>query len=242
MKNVWYLLRKEFRSYFGSPSAYIFIVVFLVLSNYLFFRTFFVVGQASMRDFFALVPWLFLFFIPAVAMRLWAEEKKLGTMELLMTFPIKDHEAVAGKFLAAFAFILVAVILTLPLPITLSRIVQPEVGIDFGPIIGGYLGIVFLAATYLAIGSFASSLTQNQIVAFIIGVTISFAFFIIGEGFILITVPAGLVPLFEYLGLGAHFDNIARGVIDSRDVIYYLSLIAFFLFLNIRVIESRKWK
>jgi ABC-2 type transport system permease protein len=242
MKNIWYLFRKEFRGYFNSPSAYIFIVVFLVLSNWLFFRAFFLAGQADMREFFTLVPWLFLFFIPAVAMRLWAEEKKLGTMELLMTFPIKDFEAVIGKFLAAFAFIVITILLTLPLPITLSLLVQPEIGMDFGPIIGGYVGILFLGAAYLAIGSFASGLTQNQIIAFIIGITISFALFVVGETFVLMTVPAALVPIFEYLGLGAHFNNISRGVIDTRDVVYYLSVIIFFLFLNIRIIESRKWR
>jgi ABC-2 type transport system permease protein len=242
MKNIWSLFRKEFRGYFNSPSAYIFIVVFLVLSNWLFFRGFFLEGQATMRAFFGLTPWLFLFFMPAVAMRLWAEEKKLGTMELLMTFPIKDYEAVAGKFLAAFAFIFITILLTLPLPITIARLVQPEIGVDYGPIVGGYIGILFLGAAYLAIGSFASSLTQNQIIAFIVGVTISFAFFIVGEGFVLMTVPSALVPVFEYLGLGVHFDSIARGVIDTRDVIYYLSVIVFFIFLNIRVIESRKWR
>jgi ABC-2 type transport system permease protein len=242
MKNIWYLFKKEFRSYFNSPSAYIFIVVFLVLISFLFFRAFFLIGQATMRDFFSLIPWIFLFFIPAVTMRLWAEEKKLGTMELLMTFPIRDHEAVIAKFLAAFAFILVTIVLTLPIPITLKLLVQPAVGVDFGPIIGGYIGVLFLGGAYLSIGSFASSLTQNQIIGFIVGVTICFIMLIIGENIILMSVPLGLVPLFEYLGLASHFDSIARGVIDTRDVIYYLSIITFFIFLNIRVIESRKWR
>jgi ABC-2 type transport system permease protein len=242
MRNIWYLFKKEFRGYFNSPSAYIFIVVFLVLTNWLFFRSFFLMGQANMRGFFGLVPWIFLFFIPAVAMRLWAEEKKLGTMELLMTFPIRDHEAVAGKYLAAFAFILITVLLTLPLPATLKMLVQPEVGIDLGPIIGGYVGILFLGGAYLAIGSFASSLTQNQIIAFVLGVTISFALFIVGENFVLISVPSALAPLFEYLGLGSHFDSISRGVIDTRDVVYYLSVIIFFIFLNVRIVESRRWR
>ncbi len=241
MANIYQIFKKEFRSYVNSPAAYIFIIVFLVLTSWLFFRGFFLINQAVLRDFFSLTPWLFLFFIPAVTMRLWAEEKKLGTLEILMTLPIKDHEAVLGKFFAAFALLAVAIILTFPLPLTVVNISDPNIGVDMGPIVGGYLGILLLGAAYLAIGLFASSLTENQIVAFIVGVTLSFVLFIIGETIVLFSIPSALVPVFDFLGLGTHFENISRGVIDTRDVVYYLSVIAFFLFLNIRSVERRKW-
>ncbi|MBM3320062.1 MAG: ABC transporter permease subunit [Candidatus Eisenbacteria bacterium] len=238
MKNTWTITRKEFRSYFDSPVAYIYITFFLMLSSWLFLRGFFLVGQASMRGFFGILPWLLLFFVPAATMRLWAEEKKLGTIELLMTLPVKDHEVVLGKFLASFFFLTVTLALTFSLPILISVLGDP----DGGAIWGGYIGAVLLGASFLAIGLFVSSLTENQIVAFIIGITLIFAFFIVSEEFVLYNAPRPLVPILKFLGLGAHYDSIGRGVIDSRDVIYYLSVIGFFLFLNIRSVESRKWK
>ncbi len=238
MKQTWSIFCKEFKSYFNAPIAYIFLTVFLVLVNWLFFRPFFIGNQATMRYMFSLLPWIFLFFVPAISMRLWAEEKKMGTMELLMTLPVKDHEVVMGKYLAALAFLSSAIILTLPLAFTVGGLGNP----DGGVIVGGYIGAVFMGAAYLAIGLFASSLTENQIIAFIIGVVICFGFFIIGESFVLMALPSGIAPFFRYLGLGTHFESIGRGVIDSRDIIYYLSVIGFFLFLNVRSVESRKWK
>jgi ABC-2 type transport system permease protein len=238
VKNIWTITRKEFRSYFDSPVAYIYITFFLVLSSWLFLRGFFLVGQASMRGFFGILPWLLLFFVPAATMRLWAEEKKLGTIELLMTLPVKDHEVVLGKFLASFFFLTVTLALSFALPILISVLGDP----DGGAIWGGYIGAVLLGASFLAIGLFVSSLTENQIVAFIIGITLIFAFFIVSEEFVLYNAPRRLVPILKFLGLGAHYDSIGRGVIDSRDVIYYLSVIGFFLFLNVRSVESRKWK
>ncbi len=232
------IFRKEFRSYFSSPAGFVFLTAFLVLSAWLFFRVFFLIGQASLRPFFSFMPWLFLFFVPAAAMRMWAEERKLGTDEILLTLPVRDGEAVLGKFIAGLAFLALAVGLTFPLPIVVSLLGSP----DPGPIVGGYLGLILMGAAYLAIALFASSLTENQIVAFIIGITISFALFVVGEDIVLIAVPAFLAPILRYLGLGQHFASIARGVIDSRDLVYYLSVIAFFLYLNVRVVESRKWR
>ncbi|MBW1971642.1 MAG: ABC transporter permease subunit [Deltaproteobacteria bacterium] len=238
MSNIISITKKEFRSYFNSPIAYIFIITFLVITSWLFFRPFFVVDQASMRPFFSLLPWVFLFFIPSITMRLWAEEKKLGTIELLMTWPITDLEAVLGKFFASFAFLAITILLTFPIPITVSLLGNA----DIGPIIGGYVGTFFLGAAYLSIGLFISSLTENQIIAFILSTILIFLLFIIGEEFVLVTIPTRLAPIFSFLGLGYHFDNICRGVLDSRDLFYYLSVIIFFLFLNIRSLESRKWK
>ncbi len=235
MSNIFTIFRRELKGYFNSPIAYICITVFLVLANGLFLRTFFIEGQASLRGFFALVPWIFLFFIPAVAMRLWAEEKKLGTFEMLMTLPVKNYEAVLGKYLAGFLLLFITLGLTITLPVTLAYLGQP----DWGPVLGGYAGLLFMGGAYLAIGIFASSVTVNQIVAFILGIAISFGLFIMGEGIVLFSLPEPLVPIFEFMGLNTHFLSIARGVIDSRDIIYYMSVISLFLFLTVRAIERR---
>ncbi|RLA93570.1 MAG: ABC transporter [Deltaproteobacteria bacterium] len=238
MRNIFIIFRKEFRAYFDSPIAYVFIIAFLSFSSWLYFRSFFIVGQIQMRDYFFFLPWIFLIFIPAVTMRLWAEEKKLGTIEVLMTLPVKDHEVVIGKFLASFCFVLIALALSFPIPLTLSIMGN----VDMGPIIGGYIGACFLGGAYLSIGLFVSSLAENQIVAFIIAIILSFTFLIIGQEIVLFSLPDSLVPLFAFLGLGKHFVALQRGVIDTRDLVYYLSVIGFFLFLNVQSIESRKWK
>lgn len=232
------IFRKEFRGQFSSPAGFVFLTAFLVLSAWLFFRIFFLVGQATLRPFFSFMPWLFLFFVPAAAMRAWAEERKLGTDEILLTLPIRDWEVVFGKFLAGLAFLGLAVALTFPLAITVSALGNP----DPGPMIGGYVGLLLLGAAYLAIALFASSLTENQIVAFIVGITLSFVLFIIGEDIVLISAPQWMAPVLRYLGLGQHFASITRGVIDSRDLVYYLSVIGFFLYLNVKSVESRKWR
>jgi ABC-2 type transport system permease protein len=238
MNNIAAIFKKEFRSYFNSPIAYIFITFFLVLSAWLFYRGFFIINQAEMRGFFGLMPWLFLFFIPAVTMKLWAEEKKIGTVEILMTLPIKDYEVIIGKYLASFALLGVTIFFSLSLPITVAYLGDP----DGGPIVGGYIGLVLMGAAYLSIGLFASTVTENQIVAFIFGIVICFVLLIIGEDIVLFNTPGFLVPLFSYLGLGAHFSSVLRGVIDSRDLIYYLSVIGFFLYLSVLSLESRTWR
>lgn len=236
MKNTRPIFRRELAGYFNSPIAYIFITVFLGLSSWLFFKGFFVVGEASLRMFFGLLPWIFLFFVPAITMRLWAEEKKVGTMELLMTLPVTDTEAVLGKYLASLAFLMLSLALSFVIPIIVSMLGDP----DPGQIVGGYVGAVLMGGAFLAIGLFISSLTESQIVAFIIAVVATFGLFILGEDFVLFGVPEWLVPVFSFAGLGGHYDSISRGVIDSRDIIYYLSIIVFFLYLNVKSIESRK--
>lgn len=238
MRNILAIFEKEFKSYFNSPIAYIFIITFLLFSSWLFFRTFFLLGQAHLRPLFSIFPWLFLILAPAITMRSWAEEKKMGTIEVLMTLPLKDHEVVLGKFFSSFIFMLTSVLLTFPLALTVYLLGNPETG----TILGGYLGASLMGGAYLAIGLFVSSLTRNQIIAFITSIITCFAFLIIGEDIVLMSTPAMLAPLFTYLGLGAHFESISRGVIDSRDLIYYLSVIGFFLFLNTLAVESRKWK
>ena len=238
MSNIAAIFKKEFKSYFNSPIAYIFITFFLVLSAWLFYRGFFLVGQAEMRGFFSIMPWLFLFVVPAVTMKLWAEEKKLGTLEILMTLPIKDYEAVIGKYLASFALLGVTILLSLSLPLTVAYLGDP----DSGPIVGGYIGAFLMGAAYLAIGQFASTLTENQIVGFILGIMICFVLLIVGEDIVLFNAPDWAVPLLSYLGLAAHFSSILRGVIDSRDLIYYFSVIGFFLYLSVLMVNVQKWR
>jgi ABC-2 type transport system permease protein len=238
LKTIYILFKKELAGYFNSPIAYIFIGVFLVVGNWLFFKNFFLIGQVSMRSYFELLPWIFLFLSPALTMRLWAEEKKIGTIEFLLTLPVTDWQVVLAKFFGALAFLGLALALTLTLPFTLMFLGN----VDAGPIIGGYIGALFLGGAYLALGLFISSLTKNQIIAFVLGLMACFSVFIVGANFVLLGAPQFLVPIMKFLGLGSHFYNIAKGVIDSRDIFYYLSFIFLFLFLNARVIESRGWK
>lgn len=238
LRTIWVLGRKELAAYFNSPIAYIFIGAFLVVGNWLFFNSFFLAGQASLRDYFAVLPWLFLFLTPALTMRLWAEEKKSGTIELLLTLPLTDWQAVWGKFLSALAFVATALLLTLTLPLSVSYLGN----LELGPVVGGYLGALLLAGAYLSLGLFISALTKNQIIAFVSSLAACFAFFIVGADFVLIGAPQALAPLLKFLGLGSHFYNIAKGVIDTKDLFYYGSFIAFFLWLNARLIRERNWQ
>lgn len=238
LKTIYVLGKKELMAYFNSPIAYIFIGVFLIVGNWLFFNSFFVIGQVSMREYFSILPWLFLFLSPAITMRLWAEEKKSGTIESLLTLPITDWQVVLSKFLSALMFVFISLLLTLSLPLTVATLGN----LDSGPVIGAYLGALFLAGAYLAIGLLISSLTKNQIIAFVMSLVVCFAFFIVGADFVLATAPQFAAPTMKFLGLGSHFNNISKGIIDTKDVIYYFSFIFLFLWLNTRVIESRNWK
>jgi len=238
LKKVYVLAKKELMAYFNSPIAYVFLAVFLIIGNWLFFNTFFLQGQASMRDYFSLLPWIFLFLVPAVTMRLWAEEKRSGTIEFLLTLPITDWQAVLGKFIGGAVFLIIALALTLTIPLTITSLGN----MDTGPVIGSYIGAVLMGMAYLALGLFVSSVTKNQIIAFIGAIAVSFLFFIIGNNFVLATSPQFLAPILKALGLGTHFENIARGVIDTKDLVYYVSFIWLFLWLNKNVIESRGWK
>lgn len=237
-KTIYILFKKELMSYFNSPIAYIFIAVFLVVSNWLFFKGFFIIGQANMRAYFDFLPWMFLFLAPAITMRLWAEEKRSGTIEFLLTLPVTDWQVVLAKFFSALVFMIVSLVLSMTVPFTVASLGN----LDWGPVIGGYVGAVLLGAAYLSLGLFISSLTKNQIIAFVLGLVASFIAFIIGVDFVLIGVPDFLAPILKFLGLGGHFYNIAKGVIDTKDMIYYASFIYLFLWLNARVIQSRGWK
>ncbi|MGD9825194.1 ABC transporter permease subunit [Desulfobacter sp.] len=215
---------KEFKDYFISPVAYIVISLFLIVTGWFFFSTFFIYGRADLRDFFALLPITFSFFIPAVTMRMFAEEKNVGSYESLLTMPVSFTHIALGKFFAASAFAAAMLVPTLSYPLFISFIGS----LDLGPVIGGYLGTMLLGGAYCSIGLFASALTRNQIIAFIIGCAICFTLTIIDR--MLFFVPERLVPVVEYLGANAHFTNISKGIIDSRDLIYFASVIFIFIF------------
>jgi ABC-2 type transport system permease protein len=233
--NVGTILKKELRSYFNSAIAYVVIVVFLAIVGWMYTSSMFLINVASLRMMFEWIPLVFLFVVPAVTMRLLAEEKKAGTIELLTTKPLHDWEIVVGKFLAAWVLIGVALLPTLIYYGTVAFLGN----IDNGPVIGGYLGLLLMAGVYVAIGLLASSLTENQIVAFIVGLLLMFAFFMMDK--VLIFVPEFMTSVVEYLGVDFHFSNIARGVIDSRDVVYFGSVLGFTLYLSVVSLEKRKW-
>src|SRR6056297_412324 len=238
LKTTWILFKKELWAYFNSPIAYIFLAAFLIIGNWLFFNPFFLRGVASLRPYFSFLPWIFLFITPAITMRLWAEEKKSGTAEFLLTLPVSDWQITLAKFFSSLSFMFIALLLTFSLPATVANLGN----LDWGPVLGGYLGALFLAGAYLALGLFMSSLTKNQIIAFVLALATSFLAFVVGADFVLIKAPSVLAPIMRFLGLGSHFDSIAKGVIDSKDIIYYLSFIFLFLWLNVRVIEKRSWR
>lgn len=238
MKTLLAITKKEYRDFFFSPIAYVFMTVFLLIVLWVFFSDFFVRSQASLRLFFSWVPLVFLVFLPAVTMGKWSEEKRQGTMELLLTLPLKDWHLVMGKFFASLLFLLTTLAFTLPLVFTVSFLGD----LDMGPVIGGYLGLIFLGASSIAIGLTLSSLTKNSIIAFILSFLILFLLYLIGEPLILNLVPDFLGVILANLSLNYHFQSIARGVIDSRDIIYYFSVIGFFLYANLLSLESRHWE
>jgi ABC-2 type transport system permease protein len=228
--------KREIRTYFNSPVAYIVVTVFTVVFGFFFFNNLFVEKQADMRSFFSLAPLMFCFFAPAITMRLLAEEKGSGTIELLITMPVRDWEVVVGKWLASMTILLTTLALTLVFAITVARLGP----LDRGPAIAGYFGLVLMGGSYLAIGVMASSFTRNQVVSLIVSFGICFAFFLFGK--VLPFVPEKLQPLISFLSTDTHFENVSRGVIDTRDVVYYLSLIVVSLLIATTALESRKWK
>ncbi len=228
--------RREIRTYFNSPVAYIVVTVFTILTGYLFFTQLFIEKQADLRGFFGIMPLLFMFMAPAITMRLLADEKATGTLELLITMPVRDWEVVVGKFLAAMALLCTALGLTLVFAITV-RALGP---LDRGPAIGGYLGLVLMGGAYIAIGVMTSSLTRNSIVSFIIAFAILFAMYLFGR--LTQFVPPAWQPIVSFLSIDGHFENISRGVIDTRDVLYYFSVIGVSLLISTLALESRKWR
>jgi len=240
MNRVWAIFKKEYGSYFNSLMAYFFMVLLLAAVNVVFMWLIFSRQKtAGMKEYFEFVILALWIFIPAITMRMWAEEKKLGTVELLMTMPVRDSEAVLGKFLASLAFLAVTLLLSfLTIPVVIAYIGNP----DWGPIIGGYLGLLLVGATFISVGLAISSMTENQFIAFLISSLICLAMLGIAEVFTMVKMPAEVMTIVTWLDAGSHFDSIGRGVVDTRDLLYYFSVIAFFLFLNYRAVTSRRWK
>lgn len=228
--------RREIRTYFNSPVAYIVVTVFMIITGYLFFSQLFVEKQADLRSFFGLMPFMYMWMIPAITMRLLAEEKGSGTLELLITMPVRDWEVVLGKFLAAMALLATALGLTVVFAISV-KLMGP---LDRGPTIGGYLGLLLMGGAYAAIGVMCSAFTRNSVVAFIASFGISFALYLCGR--LTQFVPESVQGLVAFLSIDRHFENISRGVIDGRDVIYYFSVMGVCLLLATTALESRRWK
>jgi len=232
------IAKREFKTFFQSPLAYIVIGAFLVFSAFFFFVAFFPVGVASMRSFFGLAPLIFMVFVPAVTMRLVAEERKTGTIELLLSMPVKDWQVVAGKFAAALAMLAVGLLWTLPFAISVSSVTAKGASFDWGPVVGGYFGLLLMASSFIGLGMWGSALSRNQIVGFIVGLVLCLAFSLINR--IAMVLPASLGEVFQYLSVDYHFENIARGVFDTRDILFYLSLTAVALVLTTRALAAAR--
>jgi ABC-2 type transport system permease protein len=242
MKPVWAIFKREFLAYFATPLAYVFIVIFLLAMGAFTFYVgrFYDNGLADLSVFFGYHPWLYLFLVPAVGMRLWAEERRVGTVELLLTLPIPIWASVVGKFLAAWAFIGVALVLTFPIWITVNYLGQP----DNGAILASYVGSFLMAGGYLAICAAISASTSNQVIAFVVSVVVCFLFTIAGAPLVLDVfqawAPVVLVNTISSFSFLTHFQAISSGVIDLRDLVYFGSLIALFLTVNVVLVDLKK--
>ena len=230
---------RELRAYFNSPIAYVFLSVFAGAALFTFFNVeaFFARGVADLRGLFAPLPLLMILLVPALTMRLWAEEQKQGTLEVLLTLPVRDHELVAGKFLASWILLGCALGLTLALPVSAAILGR----LDWGPVVGGYLGAVLLGGAYLAAGQFLSASTENQILAFILALVVCLALYGLGTEAFAGLFSDRLAGVLRALGTGSRFQSIARGVIDLRDLVYYASLTLFFLAACVLAVRARRW-
>ncbi|MBC8214416.1 MAG: ABC transporter [Candidatus Marinimicrobia bacterium] len=237
MRNIKGIFIRELKSYFNSPMAYIFLVIFALINGYFFTNTFFLINQSDMRALFSIIPLVYLFFIPAIAMGVIAKEKNQGTIEVISTLPIKDHEFVLGKYFAVLSLISIGLLFTL---IHFFTLIGVGTNIDYGAAICGYLGLLLVGGFYAAIGTFASSISENQVVGFIVGIAIIIIFFLMDK--LLIFVPVSLSGIIQYMSVDFHFSNISRGVIDSRNLVYFGSMIAFFLMMTVRILDMRKWR
>jgi ABC-2 type transport system permease protein len=224
---VWTIAKREWRGYFDSPIAYVFLVIFLALTGFFTFSVsgLYESGRADLRPFFFWHPWLYLVLVPAIAMRLWAEERRAGTLELLFTLPITPGQALLGKFLAAWAFLLTALLLTVPIVLTVHYLGQP----DNGVVAAGYLGSALLAGAYLAVGMFTSALTRNQVIAFVLAVVLGLFLLLAGyppvTDFLIGFAPLGVVEAIAALSFIPHYEALQRGVVDVRDLVYFVSVV-----------------
>jgi ABC-2 type transport system permease protein len=242
MKTIWTIAKRELGTYFSSPVAYVFIVIFLLLAGFFTFMVghFFDRGVADLLPFFLWHPWLYLFLVPAAGMRLWSEELRLGTSELLFTMPVTPWQAILGKYLASWIFLAIALFLTFPLVVTVGYLGHP----DYGRIFCGYLGSLLLAGAFLSVALLTSSVTRNQVVSFILAVVI--CLFLILCGWPPVTdavsnwAPAWFVDGLASIGVMTHFESLQRGVVDSRDLLFFVSVIVFCLFANSVVLRAQR--
>jgi len=244
--SAWSVIRtiakRELAAYFESPVAYVFLVIFLLLAGFFTFTFggFFDRGEASLASFFGWMPWLFLFLVPAVGMRLWSDERRLGTMELLLTLPVTAWQAILGKFLASWAFLAIALVLTFPVVITVNVLGNP----DNGVIVCGYIGSVLLAGAYLALSCMTSAMTRNQVISFIVAVMLCLVLILVGftpvTDLISRWAGPGLVEVVAGFSVLTHFDGLQKGVIDSRDLLYFLSVMLFALFTTGVIIRGHR--
>ncbi len=242
MSAIFTIAKRELGGFFNSPVAYVFLVIFLLLSGFMTFMisNWFGMGQANLAGFLVWHPWLYLFLVPAVGMRMWSEERRLGTIELLLTLPVTPWQAIAGKFLAAWAVLGIALLLTFPMIVTVNALGHPDNGI----IVAGYLGSFLLAGAYLAVTSMTSALTRNQVVSFIISVVV--CLFLILAGFPPITdllvrwASPGVVETVASFSVMTHFVGLQKGVVDSRDLLYFASIIGFSLFSTSVILRAHR--
>ena len=241
MRQIAPIFKREFLGYFRSPVAYVFLIVFLLASVGLAFFAggFFKAGLATLDSYFYFHPWLFLFLVPAAGMRLWSEEKRAGTVELLFTLPITTFDAVIAKFLAAWAFLAIAILLSFPMTLTLAYLGNP----DWGVVVSGYAGSILMAAGYLGVTSLMSALTKNQVISFVLSVFICFLIVLLGTSMFsgvmtgFLNFPVALADAVANFSFLTHFDAFTKGIIDPKDVIFFLSLTGLTLFLNVVVLE-----
>lgn len=239
MNNVLSILRKELRSYFNSPIAYVAVLFFLVFTAvWLFYiQQFFAHNVADLRPYFAIMPLVYIILLPAITMRIWAEENKLGTVELLMTLPFRESEIVAGKFLGALLLLVIMIVLTIPVPLTVVRTGHFEIG----QIVGQYIGLLFLGAAGISVGLFLSSVSTNQITAFIMSIVVLLFLTLVNRINAATDVGTGFAGFVNYLSLDYHFQSFIKGLIDTRDLFYYLIVTFVFLYMNTKVLVFRKW-
>jgi ABC-2 type transport system permease protein len=240
VNSILTIMKKELRSFFNSPIAYIVVIAFLMITiGWLFlFLHFFAQKAASLRGFFVSMPVVFIFLVPAITMRSWAEERKMGTMELLTTLPFSEWSMVLAKYLSSLLLLAIMLALTLPLPLMISLMGR----LDAGEIAGEYLGVLFMGSASIAIGVFISSLAKNQISAFIIAFLALLVLSFLGQIMTWTGLWRPILPVARWISLNEHYGNFAKGVIDTRDVAYFVAMTAFFLYLNVYNIVSRKWR
>lgn len=231
------IARRQFAAYFNSPAAYIVLSLILLFVGFFFWQTFFLAQRATVRDMYGLMSWTLFVAAPALTMGLLAEEKRSGTIELLLTMPIRDGQVIVGKFLGAVGLFVVLLLLTLPYPISVASLAGGA--FDWGPVLTGYFGLLLMGSSMLAIGIAASSWTRNQLVALFIGITLCFFFIIVNR--LLPILPVGLASTLEWLSFDYHLRPMTRGVIDTRNVFYFVSITVFSLALAFRALESRRW-